>query len=208
MPLDYIGTSSNGGDCGSRLFAAAIAILDLLDGEASHEPLVLVVQCCSNKNFHAIEKVKSGVYALCGLAPWVTLCSLKKLGSLKFVQSDRQRVKVPHGQSSSEKAWWKTASVLENNEQGPVRLSPNADWISDGPRLSISITSTNEQGSPRMAPAYEANLVTAKIGPPEQVWDETLQDTDTVLHLVKTQYQEALYVSKVGVSNLITVHCS
>ena len=105
---------------------------------------------------------------------------------------------VPRARLSSASEWWKTASVREDYKPQGSRLSPDVDRIPNRPRLAIALDTNEERAISRTSPDCERNRGIPLVEPPGQPCEDALEDSDAILNLVSTQYQEALYASKVG----------
>lgn len=204
LPLAYL--DHNGGpedNHGSRLFSARIEVLEakhLKDGQA--QPLVLIAQSTKDNRLHAVERVQIGIYALCTLGVWVTLRTLQRL------PAERKEFDLQHERQNaaqdcrSEREWWR-AAVIEAEHGANANLSTSYGAVKTRDVhlcLQRPVQKSAPQGTTAkveipvpMEPLQIENTLITMV-------EEIPQSPEEVLEMIKSQYLEALYASKVGLS--------
>ena len=199
MPLAYLESSRNADSiAGPQLFAAQLAELeDLLQVNPSDAPVLVAQSSIPNTSLYAIERVAKGLYALCKLGVWVTIEDLEELN----IESSTTRVKRRqcHKQvNPHDNDWWREAAVHKLAGDWRPRSSKGSALL--GARLSVKAL-RNENTVP------VSNISSLQLAPePSQVMTELpietrirspVQTPEEILSMLRVQYQEALYLSKV-----------
>ena len=199
LPLAYIDSSDGSAkQSGSSLFAAAIKELEVLDDESLLEPAILITQSPLSDRFYAIEKVQPGLYALCRLAPWLTFATLERLVLVAHRQYNQHERPIPRSEMLSPKDWWKLALVQEAQKSQESYHGPNRSFMQEWPQLSFSKDTKKYVADSLSSQGNEEGATGHQIGRETQPSNERMQDPEEVLSLIRTQYQEFLYVSKVS----------
>lgn len=148
-------------------------------------PQLLIAQD-ENKSLAAIERVSKGIYALCPLAPWVTLQDFgRRAAKLPRIDSTYEAK-----QPSSNREWWSAASIAD-----PIKAKKDStkliDFIlADRPRKE----GISERTSPR-----KRECTLAPASPPAGI--ESLTETQQIestnwLQAIRQHYLNALYTSR------------
>ena len=181
-----------------RLFSAKIDNLeeDQQESRLSHQPVVLVAQSAADDRLYAVEKVQDGIYALCRLGLWVTSRMLKDLqvGATNCYLGQRSRLEDRH-RNPTEK-WWQSAAI---EPKPKVSLHTSSAQKAPGIRLCLQKPVHNTcppvllvgQKQPHKSPGEGDYLLGGMI-------EETKQEPEEMLAMVRSQYQESLYASKVS----------
>ena len=202
LPLAYLDPVGGQEDrCGSRLFSARIDCLD--DGEQEvfrgTEAKILIAESSVNNRLHAVENVQNGIYALCGLGQWVTLSMLKRLqaGAVPYYGPVAQ-VKDDEKCRSDMREWWRTAALRPDCE---VRKDSSTTRRAAGAQLCLKKPiQTGTSPSPTID-SISAPTIPQEDGNALDIFvEEREQAPETMLGMIKSQYQEALYASKVTIS--------
>lgn len=215
LPLAYIDANGGVEGLGSRLFSARIAVLEPGLQEARHSCQTPVLIACSDSNdsIYAVEGVQPGIYALCRLGNWVTHQDIQRLEAMSLKNMPPRR-DIAHEQANvSNKNWWRSAAMLASHGHRDCEDQKRKFAKIENFRLCLKA---------RITKISELDSVTQEILPEaaqEQVpftMDDVLQgpfpqdtpqEPKEVLDMIKAQYREALYVSKVKnltCSNYIT----
>jgi len=200
LPLAYVASIEEVEDgSGPRLFSGNIEVLerDVLENQLP-QPTVLIGQSLGDSRLWAVERVQHGIYALCKLCQWVTLNSLGRLQALPWDNGQRQE--SPHSKIDKYSAedWWHTAairSVFEaeegmSNAANSKKTCPISLCL-QRPVQSVPIKSLRPQGTLSTGAMDAENALDMMV-------EEVSQMPDEILNMVRYQYQEALYASKVG----------
>lgn len=201
LPLAYLDLTGSAEEWSApTLFSAHIEILEE-NKEADQCPEVLIAESAANGRLHAVEKVHTGLYALCRLGSWVDLHALRQLHNpvLKYGLPQKKSFQGQLTVSSGE--WWRPAAIKPD-----LQSRQNEDAM---PRLKDSLRArlclqrpAQEDRAPSSAIPKVPRLTT-----PE--WNElaldgdmvqTKQEFNDVYGMIRLQYREALYASKVRVS--------
>lgn len=191
---------------GNRLFCAQIPVLeeDWPSDRQSVLPTILIAASEDSACLYAVERVRRGTYALCRLGAWVTL---KKLERLKLECSSQPRATSNQRASSTGDEWWHASAIKADSDHergqsqkqnhvnlGELRLclkAPRPTAIAASPAVE-EVSAKEIQRDTRIGPAVEWND-TLNEPPPEPL----TQDPDETLRMIRSQYQEALYMSQV-----------
>ncbi len=205
LPLAYIDTSGGSEDLGSRLFSARIAALEphLPEVQRSYQTAVLIANSESYGSMYAVESVQVGVYALCRLGEWVTFEDIRGLQAKSLENMPRQNRIVHEPVKASIDEWWRPAAVPDDrtDRSREARKQKSAKLENFGlclkppafipPRITPVIEKLLPKHSQSQAPSRLDDMVE------EPIPRDTPQEPEGVLDMVRAQYQEALYVSKV-----------
>lgn len=203
LPLAFVDPDGATGDSrGNRLFCARIPALEeaLPSDRYAILPTILIAASDASACLYAVERVRSGTYALCRLGAWVTLKELKRL---KLECCSQPKSTSTQRVSSPGKEWWH-ASVLRadlNYERGQSQTQKHVHLgdfrLCMKSRLPATIAASPViEEVPVKATQGEATIElndTPNEPPPEP----PTQDPDETLRMVRNQYQEALYMSQV-----------
>jgi len=201
LPLAYLDPTGDAEDqVGSRLFAARVEILEDVEKE-DQQPRVLIADSVVDGRLHAIERVQIGLYALCKLCAWVDLYALEGLNAL-LVKHGPQKRKAVQGQSTmSQGEWWRPAAtsldIVDKSNEGsiPGITKPL------GARLCLQ-RPVQDDRPPSPAIPEVIRPITPK--PVEYLLDGSMeqppQEPEDIYSMIRLQYQEALYASKVRLS--------
>ena len=162
---------------------------------------MVIAQQDSASTLYAVERIKPGIYTLCRLRDWVALEDFEVAPriSKKLLSRHSQR------EDYTGDVWWKTAAVDIDHEDPQryqetqktkhctkMRLSmklpscPILETETSEKHLSVKDASTLHE-----ATCLETNPSAVPIG------DDNSTGIEDVLGLVRTQYLESLYITKV-----------
>lgn len=207
------------------LFSASIPSLE--DDLARHDdPAVLVVQSNDGGDLYAIERVKRGIYALCGLGDWVSDTDLL-LASKMWLEPPAVTIRDQGSDTFEEydETDWRRAAEVSGRDLdmekmqsdmdiftvfGPDKLTSHSDevFMADDNIPTDPGDTEDNQGSFNSSNAAAAETdITLPPLPGEQA--ESAEPTlSEVLERLRTQYLEALYVSKVRSQFAIYLCCT
>ena len=201
LPLAYLDlTHQSIAPSESTLFVGLIKALENeLPGGWPISPLILVAQSLSDNQSWVIERVQRGTYALSRLCDWVTLKGLKRLIPLLPDSGSAQERRPPGENPEVQNEWWHTATT-----QPRYTLEQTSDETCHYQRvggISLCLQKPildvlHETQSAKQIPAIEASQNTTTL---DAGAGEHLQRSAEVLEMVRKQYREALYASKVGI---------
>ena len=158
--------------------------------------MVLITHSAADDRLYAVEKVQYGIYALCKLGLWVTLRMLKELrtGATNCYLGQRSRLEEQHRNPTDK--WWQGAAIEPE------------------PKVSHHIFSTQKASRIRLClqkPVHNTCPAVLLVGQkqsnqtPEEgeysmggMIEETTQEPEEMLAMIRSQYQESLYASKVS----------
>ena len=198
LPLAYLDLSGPGDLQSSQLFAANVQALKPLSADEYllRDPHILLAGSQVDGTLYAIEGVRKDVYAICRLAEWVSL-----------VDFGRSKVKSCRTQAPRQPAktgpWWSEALVTAPGD-GPT----NTDQQKSTRLRSIlqpPATAESRQTQPAERTATSTQPLEHSAGAGCTVQDlenEKLQEEGNkdVLSLIRDQYHEALYVSRMSLA--------
>ena len=201
LPLAYLDPLGGPHDLqGSNLFSAHIEVLEetVQDDRRSNQPTVLIAQSAADDGLFAIERVQEGIYALCRLGTWVGVNTLEQLQTVPTNIARPQKRQCREQLGLPGDGWWNTAATdfRSKDRHGPGKNSSVEK--TRGVRLCLQVA--------QRKPTTPAQI-TQEISQPvlqdqteEVVTDmvmEAAQDPEEVFRMIRLQYQEALYASKV-----------
>lgn len=204
LPLAYIDANGGVEDLGSRLFSARIAALESGLPEARHSCQTPVLIACSdfNDSFYAVEAVQSGIYALCRLGNWVTHQDIQRLRAMSL-ENMLPRGNITHEQVNvSSNNWWRSAAVFASHSRRDYEEQKRKCAKIENFRLCLKTPAIKipqlDSVTPKILPEAAQEQVPFTLDDmQESVPQDTPQEPNEVLDMIKAQYQEALYVSKV-----------
>ena len=187
-----------------RLFSARIDNLedDQQESRLSNQPVVLAAQSAADDRLYAVEKVQDGIYALCRLGLWVTLRMLRDL------------------QTGATNCYLGQGSRLEGRHPNPIEKWWQCAAIEPEPKVSYHVSSTQKDPKIRLClqkPVHNTCLSTLLVGrkqsnkPSEEgkyslgdMVEGSTQEPEDMLAMIRSQYQESLYASKVSLCHSTT----
>lgn len=181
----------------SRLFSTRIDILEE-EAHGNQRGLRILIALSVHDNLlYTIERVQPEIYVLCKLGSWVTLELLQRMEYQPWPPNLPQKQHIVELSGDLEGEWWRSAAV-EPNERFWKKPSTPIQAGEVGGRLNLQRPAT-----PSHAMCQTANVHSTPIVPMESedllgdmVAQVSQQQVD-ILSTIKSQYQEALYTSKV-----------
>ena len=199
LPLAYLDPMSEAqGSPSSQLFSANIEILEKTElGGSLDQPTVLVAESTTESRLWAIEGVELGIYALCRLTRWVTKDILKRRQPVFDGPNPFLKAKYFKEDQADRDEWWHSVAIrpipkIEESVNNPLPVERDGEL-----RLCL------RRPSGRISPQYPKEDETAStevedaIGTLEAMVDEVPQKPDEIFNMIRHQYQEALYASRV-----------
>lgn len=207
LPLSCLDTSSSSASATalpqSRLFEGHIKILEL-EERMGNQPMVLIARLDDGRTLYAIERESKGLHALCRIGSWVDLNRLKA----QSLGSNSPAFKSVEPVSSTR---------VTERDATPILTPTTASYSKEKSRAIQAIQSmvkrrspvsaSESQSAPPEKPQVE-NKEDCKPAPDELMPQEldaaiSAQPTaDEIFDNVRSQYFEALYLSKVRLSCL------
>lgn len=202
LPLAYLDPlGGQDGLSGSKLFSAHIEVLEEIvhKDRPSNQPTVLIAQSAIDNRLFAIERVPKGIYAMCRLVHWVSVNTLERLRTVT-VDNPRpeKRRRQDHPRFPGDN-WWSTVAFYSRSETRYKQGKESGVEKTCGVRLCLQRAQqkattptqiTHEISQPALQ-NQSGNVLTDMV-------EEAAQDPEEVLKMIRAQYQEALYASKVG----------
>ena len=206
LPLSYLDLNGIGDQCAStRIFSARNAFLEAnLHGDKFDQPLLIATSSANDERLFAIERVDTGLYALCRIGQWVTLKALQKLHSLSQARPPLSKQPCTQHINRGEAEWRRSFAVesvsdfqnsLRKKVGGPsgkaVRLCMS---VPQQPAL-LPPTSTIQQAADGNA-LKNLELKAGAVAKGNEDLQPALPDPAEALATIRAQYQEALYLSR------------
>jgi DNA replication regulator SLD3 len=186
-----------------------------------HEPIVLVARLVSDNAFYVIERVKRGIYSLCSLGSWIDEGDL--LVAAKGWQDLPRELSLQGRITSIEengKDWRQAATINGNSlDPGPSGISMNIDaaivfgvdendsFDSQLPEETVTVQFEDCRGDKDQETSFTFNPLNRRpsihdrVPTPPEATDSahvvTIQSPETLFESLRSQYLEALYISKV-----------
>ena len=208
FPLAYLCQSADPpSTLGATLFTAHI---DVLEREAQDRcgtaSVLLIAECAQDRRYYAIEHVEQDIYALCALGSCFIARSLELLkGAAQWsdIQDGRKPLELLTDTGGE---WWRAAILPPQDPCLDHSKGPSGSVKTHG--LTLSLPDIGLQEDVPCLVAREQSPPAAEIqdeGPSQAlVAFESFQEPDEIFNLLKTQYQDALYTSRVGLQKSIT----
>jgi DNA replication regulator SLD3 len=196
LPLSSLDIVSSAKTLGqSRLFETHVKILELEDRMGS-QPMVLIARLDDARTLCAVERESCGLYALCQLGSWINLQGLKAAAVVskqdlhKLSERGLPRSAIPQGGEAvplvtpeSSKYSKKKRLAIEAIQSMVKRPSTSLATESQEPPIELESTTS-------LQPTEKATV------PPPQEEVVTQLTASEIFENVRTQYFEALYLSK------------
>ncbi len=209
LPLAYIDTNGRAIEgLEPRLFSARIAALEpgLPEVRRSRRTPVLIAHSEFNASMYAVERVQLGIYALCRLGDWVTHQDIRRLQTMSLENIPPRKEHAYEQANATGNDWWRRAAIPPSHASQRRRSYDSQKQkfaklenfrlclttpITSTPELDLGIQETSPQVAQEHVPFTLVDMLEDPF--PE----DTRQEPEEVLGMIKAQYQEALYVSKV-----------
>lgn len=198
LPLAYLDPIGDAEELsGSRLFAAQVEILEE-SKEENRPPSVLIAESAADGRLHAVEKVQTGLYALCRLGTWVNLHALQRLHDSFPKHGPPQNRPCDDQYSNCHSEWWRPAAMKtklgSRQETGDMMELKNPLTA----RLYLRRPFQHSRSpSPAIAEPPRPNTPEPSGLTLEEPVPQAKQEPEYLYNMIRSQYQEALYASKV-----------
>ena len=161
--------------------------------------MVLIAQSAADDRLYAVERVRDGIYALCRLGLWVTSRLLQGLQSEATSCSLGQRTRIKERPRSPTDKWWRAAAI----EPEPKVLY-HVSSAEKAPRIRLCLQKPVHNTCPPMplVGQKQSNKSSEEAGYSlGDMIEETTQEPEEMLAMIRSQYQDSLYASKVSFSH-------
>ena len=182
----------------ARLFSARMDKLvdDQRNSQVSNQPVVLIAQSAADDRLYAVEKVQDGIYALYRLGLWVTSRMLRDLQgrATNCYSGPRSRLEARHPNPLDK--WWQGAAI-----ESEPKVSHPVSSIQKAPRIRLCLHKPVHNTCP---PVLLVGQEQSDKSPEEVAYslggmiEDTTQEPEEMLAMIRSQYQESLYASKVS----------
>ena len=201
LPLAYLDPLGGQDDLpSSRLFSADIEVFEKVvrEDQPPSQPTILIAQSAIDDNVFAIERVRTGVYAICRLAHWVGLDMLERLRPVSIqVERPENRRRQEHPGLQGDK-WWTMAAIEsapdtrddQSGTSGIEKICGVRLCLQTARQKSHALDQVTQEATLPISQDQTGNELTELV-------EEVTQTPEEVFKLVRAQYQEALYASKV-----------
>ena len=203
LPLAYLDLSGNThGIPGTQLFRARLHILEnTAEGNSCDQRILIAEHCAVKASLYAIERVDAGLYTLCPLNGCATVKTLMQLqAEAAGILSTKQRCCLHINPQDS--GWWRDLAIKD-------RIKIQVDAYEMGVKFprNVRLCLQNQSPAETLSVANRAELPAGTSHEPAPVITERSSHEDSrglpmqtpadVFAMLSTQYQEALYFSKV-----------
>ena len=158
--------------------------------------MVLIAQSAADDRLYAVERVQEGIYALCRLELWVTTGLLKGLQAEATSCSLGQRARIKERPRSPTDKWWRGAAI----EPEP-RVPYHESSAQKASRVRLCLQKPVHNTCPPMPLIGEkqSNKPPGEAGSSlGGMMEDTTQEPEEMLAMIRSQYQDFLYASKVS----------
>lgn len=206
-----------------RFFESHIRVLDL--EERLHQaPSVLIARSDASRNVYAIERHQAGLYVVCKLGAWVAIEKLSHLAEACYEQRCRPALPAHanmagppsttpqlHHESKKKRLAIEQIQSMVRKRPRPASVTPCESQQDQSQSQSQTVTLDNHHtledpfqapqpgGGVSEPPAQGSQTAVADSNP------DTQNSADDIFQNIRSQYLEALYHSKVCISQ--THHC-
>lgn len=204
LPLAYLDPLGGPDDLpGGTFFSAHIQVLEKImhEDRRSNQPTVLIAQSTIDNRLFAIECIQEEIYALCRLGSWVSVNTLERLQTvpIDIVRPQKRQRQEQPGLPGDK--WWSTAAIdfrpenryVQGKNSGVEKTRGVQLCLQTAQQKSATPARVTEEISQPISQAQTENMSTNTM-------EGAAQDLEEVLKMVKAQYQEALYATKVRIS--------
>lgn len=196
LPLSFLDiTPFHNGLAQSRLYETDIKILELEERMGS-QPVVLIARLDDGKSLYAVEREQRGLYVLLHLGSWVDMQQLKAAAVVSRHESPRASDRPS---AMLHDAPILPAEVSKCSKEKSLAIAEIRSMINKRPTISIASDAIRPETQ-----AAEASHELAKDSHPHEKSDANSTPIDVtqptaneIFDNVRTQYFEALYLSKV-----------
>lgn len=201
LPLAYLDPLGDPqGLPGSNLFSARIRALEEIEHEdqGSNQATVLIAQSAADGRLFAIERVQEEVYAMCRLGSWVGVNMLEQLQTLSIDTARPQKRQRQEQLGLPGDEWWNTAAADSWSKGRDGQGKKSGVEKTHGVRLRLQMT--EQKPTAQAQTTQEISQAVLQETSEKVVTDmvvEAVQDPEEVFKMIRVQYQEALYASKV-----------
>lgn len=158
--------------------------------------MVLIARSAADDRLYAVERVQDGIYALCRLGLWVTFELLQGLQIEATSCSIGQRARIKEPLRIPKDKWWQGAAIepetktlyhISSAQKAPgIRLCLQKPVNNTFPPILLAGQEQSDK-SPEEAGLSLGGMI-----------EETTQEPEDILAMIRSQYQESLYASKVS----------
>ena len=202
LPLAYLDLSGDtNGTPGTQLFSASNAGLEKVFQEDPSGQSVLIAETQPDKApLYAIEWVDTGLYALCRLGGWVTVKALEQIQA-RNTRIKPQRKRCCRRIAPQDNDWWRDLAIddrtdTSNGSEGKgKRLPQNIGLCLKKPRSINTLPVSSECIIQEPAPRTTKSLTA------EGSQELLMQTSEDIFSMLRTQYQETLYFTKVRLND-------
>ena len=205
LPLVFLKSNTNADDSpNSRTFKGHIPVLETCEpGSAENKERKILVVMDGRGRLWVIEGVGKSIYVMCKLNDWVTLEDFDR----KPPKASRT---CPHASTENgieNRSWWKTAAVDVDLHYGKGTVSARGPAKASVLGLSMKpLHARLASGVPSIEPLVAQHVETFQppagvaFGLDGQEYKDALPDSqpEDAFAMVRAQYMEALYMSKVA----------
>lgn len=201
LPLAYLNnTGSQEGEHGPSLFSAWIEVLEAEPQEVwPFPPIVLITESTKDGRLYAVERVQRGIYALCMLGSWASQRTLERsTAQRRHTLSSTEGQKIQQS-NQLEHEWWRAATVPLVHSAKPNGSSSFGVGKSREIKLCLQRpvqTSLMKSVTNNVERAASEEIIQAETALVSMV-QEVSRTPEEALDIIRSQYLEALYASKV-----------
>ena len=155
--------------------------------------MVLIAESAIDDGLFAIERVQEGIYAMCRLGKWVTVHAIEQLHIIPVDIAKPQKRQCHKQPQVRQNSWWSAATVdFKSPSKDPGFEKTREVRLCLGKPQQCS--NTPAQDTQETPPSIMQDQAESSV---RDTLQEAAQDPEEVLKMVRAQYQDALYTSKV-----------
>lgn len=164
----------------------------------SNQPTVLIAQSAADDGLFAIERVREGFYAICRLGNWIGMNMLEQLETVPIRIAPPQKRQCQEQLEFPGDEWWSTAAIDFWSKDRSGQDKTLGVEKTRGVRLCLQMAQQTPTTKARITQELPQIMLQdhTEIVMPDVVV-EAVQNPEEVFKMIRVQYQEALYASKV-----------
>lgn len=185
---------------GSNLFSARIETLEetVYEDRRSNQATVLIAESAADDGLFAIERVQEGVYAICRLCNWVGVNMLEQLQTVPIGIVRPQKRQCQEQLELPGDGWWKTAAIDFWSKDRDGQDKKSGVGKTRGVRLCLQMAQQKPTSQAQIAQEISQPMLQDQTeNAMTDMVVEPVQEPEEVFKMIRVQYQEALYASKV-----------
>ena len=158
--------------------------------------MVLIARLDDGRTLYAVEREDRGLYVLCRLGSWVNLHQLKEAAVVSKQELPKGLERQNSVQQQSTPAPHITQESSKYSKKKRLAIEAIQSMVK---RPSTDLLTESQPVTAELEPIFDSQPAESTVDQPP-VEDPATRTATEIFDSVRTQYLEALYLSKVGIS--------